>query len=181
MRGYYKEPELTGKTIVDGWLRTGDLGIITYNNYLKILGRNKATIVLSSGENVEPEPIEMRVQQSRFIDHCMVVGQDEKFLSMLVTPALPEFRQAGVNVQSVGELSDNKEAREIIKQEIRRMTSSANGFKRYEQIRDFRLLNNSFQVGDELTNLYKIKRHVVAKKYKHVIDELFTNGSTHKQ
>lgn len=177
MKGYYKEPELTSQTIVDGWLRTGDLGMITYNNYLKILGRNKATIVLSSGENVEPEPIEMRLQQSRFIDHCMVVGQDKKFLSILITPALSEFKQAGLTVETIEELSTNEEARDIIKQEIRRMTSSANGFKRYEQIRDFRLLGNTFQVGDELTNLFKIKRHVVEKKYQHVIEELFTNGS----
>ncbi len=177
MKGYYKEPELTSQTIVDGWLRTGDLGMITYNNYLKILGRNKATIVLSSGENVEPEPIEMRLQQSRFIDHCMVVGQDKKFLSILITPALSEFKQVGLTVETIEELSTSEEARDIIKQEIRRMTSSSNGFKRYEQIRDFRLLGNAFQVGDELTNLYKIKRHVVEKKYQHVIDELFTNGS----
>lgn len=178
MKGYYKETELTKQTIVDGWLRTGDLGMITCNNYLKILGRNKSTIVLSSGENVEPEPIEMRLQQSRFIDHCMIVGQDKKFLSILVTPSLNEFKQAGFAVQSLEELSANAEAQEIIKQEIRRMTSSANGFKRYEQIRDFRLLGNSFQVGEELTNLYKIKRHVVEKKYQHVIEELFTNGTS---
>jgi long-chain acyl-CoA synthetase len=180
MKGYYNEAELTKQTIVDGWLRTGDLGMITCNNYLKILGRNKATIVLSSGENVEPEPIEMRVQQSRFIDHCMVVGQDKRFLSILVTPVLSEFRQAGFIEQTLEELSANPEVKDIITQEIRRMNSSSNGFRCNEQIREISLLDKSFQVGEELTNLYKIKRHIVEEKYQHVIEELFAKRSSKK-
>ncbi len=152
--------------------------MITYNNYLKILGRNKSTIVLSNGENVEPEPIEMRLQQSRFIDHCMVVGQDKRFLSILVTPVLAEFRQAGFNEKTLEELAENPEVKDIIRQEIRRMNSPSNGFKCNELIRDFRMLNQSFQVGEELTNLHKIKRHVVEKKYQHVIEELFVNRSS---
>lgn len=174
MKGYYRDKELTEDTIQDGWLRTGDLGIITHNNCLKILGRSKATIVLSSGENVEPEPIEMRLQQSHFIDHCILVGQDRKFLGALIVPALSEFRQAGFSEQSGEELAANPEAARLIKEEIRRMTSVSNGFKRYEQIRDFRMLTDSFEIGSELTNLYKVKRHEVEKKFDHIIEELFT-------
>ena len=178
MKGYYRDEVLTERTIKDGWLRTGDLGIVTDNNCLKILGRCKATIVLSSGENVEPEPIEMRLQQSQYIDHCMLVGQDKKFLAALIIPALTEFREAGFAEQSVEELSVNPEAHKIILQEINRMTSVANGFKSYEQIRDFRLLPDSFQIGHELTNLYKVKRHEVELKFNHVILELFSAKSS---
>ncbi len=178
MKGYYRDEELTAKTIRDGWLHTGDLGIITHNNCLKILGRCKATIVLSSGENIEPEPIEMRLQQSLFIDHCMLVGQDKKFLGALIIPSLTEFRQAGFIVDSVADLVEDPEARKIIRTEIRRMTSTANGFKRYEQIRDFRLLPDTFEVGKELTNLYKIKRHEVETKFNHEIGQLFSAGNT---
>jgi long-chain acyl-CoA synthetase len=178
MKGYYRDEALTARTIKDGWLRTGDLGIITNNNCLKILGRCKATIVLSSGENVEPEPIEMRLQQSQFIDHCMLVGQDKKFLAALIIPALTEFREAGFAEQSVEELSVNPEAHKIILQEIQRMTSVSNGFKSYEQIRDFRLLPDNFQIGHELTNLYKVKRHEVELKFNHVILELFSAKSS---
>jgi long-chain acyl-CoA synthetase len=177
MKGYYKDLQLTDQTIKDGWLRTGDLGAITHNNCLKILGRCKATIVLSSGENVEPEPIEMRLQQSQFIDHCMIIGQDKKFLSALIVPVLTEFKQAGFTEETAEALSVNPDAQKVIREEIRKMTNASNGFKKYEQIRDFRLLHDSFQVGNELTNLYKIKRHVVEKKYNHVILEIFSNES----
>lgn len=174
MKGYYRNPGQTGQTIKDDWLRTGDLGMITYNDCLKILGRCKSTIVLSSGENVEPEPIEMRLQQSHFIDQCMVVGQDRKFLCALIVPVPGEFRMAGFKEQSFEDLSKNPETYKVIRNEIRRLVSSSNDFKRFEQIRDFRLLPGAFQVGDELTNLYKIKRHVVEKKYDSIIHELYS-------
>jgi long-chain acyl-CoA synthetase len=68
MRGYFKDPDFTDEVLdPDGWFRTGDLGMITFNNTLKILGRSKATLVLSNGENVEPEPIEMRLKLSPLI------------------------------------------------------------------------------------------------------------------
>lgn len=175
MKGYYKDPDLTAQTLHNGWLRTGDIGVMTHNNCLKILGRSKSTIVLSSGENVEPEPIEMHLQQSRFIDYCMIVGQDKKHLGALIVPGLEGFRQSGFTETSVEELTKNPRAYEIIRAEIRRINTPSNGFRRFEQIRDFRLLTNGFQVGHEMTNLYKIKRHVVEKKFRHVIDELYKN------
>ena len=180
MKGYYREPELTKQTIQDGWLRTGDLGVITHNDCLKILGRSKATIVLSSGENVEPEPLEMRLQQSMYIDQCMVVGQDKKHTAALIVPALTEFRQMGFKEGTVEELASNAEANKIIREEIRRLTSVSNGFKHYEQIRDFRMLKDSFRVGHELTNLFKVKRHVVEKKYHSVISDLFAPETSKK-
>jgi long-chain acyl-CoA synthetase len=174
MKGYYKDDELTRQTVQDGWLRTGDLGIVTHNDCLKILGRCKATIVLSNGENVEPEPIEMRLQQSQYIDHCMLVGQDKKFLSALIVPVLTELHQKGIQIQSDKELVMDPAAYKIIREEIRRMTSP-NGIASYQQIRDFRLLTENFQVGRELTNLYKLKRHVIEEKYNHVIEEMFSS------
>ena len=176
MKGYYRNEVLTNQTIIDGWLRTGDLGVITHNDCLKILGRCKATIVLSSGENVEPEPLEMRLQQSQFIDQCMIVGQDQKFIGALIVPVLVEFQKSGFEAKTVEDLVRNPLAQKFIREEIRRMTSTSNGFKSYEQIRDFRLLADQFEVGNELTNLYKIKRHIVENKYPHVIGELFSNG-----
>lgn len=173
MKGYYKEPELTAKAFSNGWFRTGDLGIITHNHCLKILGRCKATIVLSSGENVEPEPIEMHLQQSQFIDYCMLVGQDKKHTAALIVPALQEFRKAGINADTVEELVANPLVYDIVRKEVKKMNASPNGFKSYEIIRDFRLVKNSFEVGKELTNLFKVKRHIVSQQYDHVISEMF--------
>ncbi len=178
MKGYYKDKALTDLTVKDGWLRTGDLGVITHNHCLKILGRSKSTIVLRSGENVEPEPIEMSLQQSQFIENCMVVGQDEKFLGVLIVPALIEFRQSGFNERSLEDLKENEIAVKIIKNEIKKIISLSNGFKRYEVIHGFKLLGNHFEVGTELTNLFKIKRHVVQDKYAYEIESLFETEKT---
>lgn len=177
MKGYYRDESLTRATVVDGWLRTGDLGMVTYNDCLKILGRSKATIVLSSGENVEPEPLEMRLRQSRYIDQCMVVGQDQKFLGLLVVPELSAFRKNGRKPITLAELAEMPEAKATIRKEIRQMISTSSGFKRYEQIRDFRILPEVFTIGQEITNLYKVKRHVVQDKYRHIITDLFNNNT----
>jgi len=180
MKGYYKEPELTDSTIIDGWLKTGDLGVISHNNCLKILGRSKATIVLSSGENVEPEPIEMSLQQSQFIESCMVVGQDKRFLGVLIVPSLLEFRLAGFQERSLAELAENDIARKIIKNEIKQIILPAKGYKKYEQIRDFYMLKEHFQVGEELTNLFKLRRHVIDRKFAVEIASLFENETIKK-
>ena len=176
MNGYYKDKELTDKTIKDGWLNTGDLGMITFNNCLKIMGRSKSTIVLSSGENLEPEPIEMKLSQSPFVEHCMVVGQDQKQIGALIVPNLDEFRVRGIKENSLNVLAKNDAARKIIRTEIKKMISADNGFKRHELIHDFRLLPESFTSGEELTSLYKMKRHIIQDKYSDVINEMFMNG-----
>jgi len=174
MKGYYRDPDLTRETIRDGWLRTGDLGMITFNGCLKILGRSKATIVLSSGENLEPEPIEMRLSQSPYIENCMLVGQDQKNLGALIVPNIEEFQKNGIGTDSLAGLSENDHATKIIRKEIRKMISGNNGFKSFEQIQRFRLLPEKFEVGKELTNLYKLKRHIILDKYAEMIQEMYS-------
>ncbi len=176
MKGYYKEPELTAQTLVDGWLRTGDLGTMTHNNCLKILGRSKSTIVLLSGENVEPEPIEMRLLQSEFIEHCMVVGQDKKHLGLLVVPSLLKFRQTGINAKNVKELMHHDEVHKIIRDEIKKFNTVSGSSRHYEQVREFRILPEPFEVGEELTNLFKIKRHIIEKKHGEIINDIYKSA-----
>ena len=87
MKGYYKRPDLTSEIIdEEGWLSTGDLGVLTFDNEIKITGRAKDTIVLLSGENVEPNIIEKAVVQSSYIDTIVVLGQDKKSLGALIVP-----------------------------------------------------------------------------------------------
>lgn len=175
MKGYYKEPELTDGTIEDGWMKTGDLGMMTFNNCLKILGRSKSTIVLLSGENLEPAPIEMRLTQSRYIEQCMVVGQDKKYISALIVPVPEEFRRDGYETESFSKLAGKEDVKAVIHQEIKKLISVSNGFKPHELIRDFRILAEPFKKGDELTSLFKIKRHVVQDKYSEVINEMYNH------
>jgi long-chain acyl-CoA synthetase len=87
MKGYYNRPDLTSQVLsADGWLNTGDLGMLTHGNELKITGRAKDTIVLRGGENVEPLPIEHKLKESELIDQAIVLGQDQKFLGALIVP-----------------------------------------------------------------------------------------------
>jgi long-chain acyl-CoA synthetase len=175
MKGYYRDKEQTNKTIRNGWLRTGDLGMITYNDCLKILGRSKATVVLLSGENLEPEPIEMKLTQSPYIEHAMVVGQDKKHVGVLIVPSVEGFRDAGMKAESLEALAADPEVKKLIQKEIKTLISVANGFKSFELVKDFRLLPENFTVGVELTNLFKMKRHIVSDKYADVIESMYQN------
>lgn len=177
MRGYYQEPELTDNVIRDGWFHTGDLGMITHNDCLKILGRHKSTIVLSNGENLEPEPIEMRLNQSRYIKHCMVVGQDQREIGALIVPDLDELKEVNVKSESLEEAVNDEQVHRIIKDEIRNKIINSKDFRYYEKIRRYQLLDEYFTVGQELTNLFKIKRHVIQDKYEDTIRKLFTDDA----
>jgi long-chain acyl-CoA synthetase len=168
MKGYYKNPDATEKVLKDGWFNTGDIGIFTNNDCLKIVGRSKDTIVLLNGENIEPIPIEAKICESPLVDQCMVVGQDQKQLGALVVPSLEGF-----HAESVTELSGQEEIRNQIAAEIRKLISKENGFKAFEQIHEVALLPKAFEVGDELTNTFKIKRHVVDQRYAILISSLY--------
>ncbi len=173
MRGYYKDPEGTARVLRDGWMNTGDIGMITFNNCLKILGRSKETIVLLSGENVEPVPIENRLTGSALIDQCMVVGQDQKALGALIVPSLDGFRAAGITAANAGELATREDAHRRVDAEIRRLVCGETGFKPFERIAAWRFVPKSFDLGDELTNTFKLKRHVITERYAGLIAEMF--------
>ena len=173
MRGYYKNPEGTARVLRDGWMNTGDIGMVTFNGCLKILGRSKDTIVLLNGENIEPVPIEARLVESSFIDQCMVVGQDQKALAALIVPSFEHFRQAGLTESTAAELAANPKVRHLIDEEIRNLINHSNGFKTFERIIAWRLVPKPFEVGDEMTNTFKLKRHVITDRYAHLIAEMF--------
>ncbi|MCG6192269.1 long-chain fatty acid--CoA ligase [Leptospira sp. FAT2] len=171
MKGYYKRPDVTAKVLTkDGWFNTGDLGMITYNNTLKIVGRTKETVVLLNGENIEPVPIENKLAQSPLIDQIMVVGQDQKFLGALVLPVLDRFQEYG---RTYEELATNPIVREKILREVKDTMNFENGFKSFEKVGDIRLLPKAFEVGDELSAKMSVKRHVISEKYRDLIDSMY--------
>ncbi|HEY5777899.1 MAG TPA: hypothetical protein VIT00_04130, partial [Terrimicrobiaceae bacterium] len=173
MKGYYKDPEGTSRVLHDGWLKTGDIGMVTFNDCLKIVGRCKDTIVLLNGENVEPLPIESKLVHSPLVDHCMIVGQDQKHLGALIVPALDGFRGAGLIAPNLLELAASAKARALMESEIRRLISLEQGFKSFERIADFRFVTKPFEVGQEMTVTFKLKRHIVTKQYASLIEEMF--------
>ena len=172
MRGYYKNPEGSARVLHEGWLNTGDIGMVTFNDCLKILGRTKDTIVLLNGENVEPLPIEAHLLESSYIDQCIVVGQDQKALATLIVPSLEHFRLAGITLPA-GELAAHPAAHRLVDDDIRQLISHEAGFKSFERITAWRFVPKPFEVGDEMTNTFKLKRHVITERYAPLIAEMF--------
>ncbi len=170
MKGYYKDPTSTARVLRDGWFNTGDLGVMTSNGCLKIVGRSKDTIVLLGGENVEPVPIENKLQESPLIEACMVVGQDRKFLGALIVPRREAFAGA-----SLPDIATSDEARQRILKEVKRLVSQDAGFKAFERVIDLRLLPKAFEPGDELTAKLSLKRHLVTERYAKLIESIYSD------
>ncbi len=105
MKGYYKMPEKTSEVLIDGWLNSGDVFMWTTTGEIKFAGRAKDTIVLAGGENVEPEPIEVRLSSHPFIHQVVVVGQDQKSLGALIYPNVErvkeELKKRNINCQKI--------------------------------------------------------------------------------
>lgn len=181
MKGYYKNPGATAKVLQDGWMNTGDIGMVTFNDCLKILGRSKETIVLLSGENVEPVPIEAQLLESRFIEQCLVVGQDEKNLGALIVPSVEALQAQGFPVSDLSSAENNPRVTEVINAEVRRLVSREQGFKPFEFVLAWRFVPKAFEVGDELTATFKPKRHVITGKYSRLIDEMYQHTRTARQ
>jgi long-chain acyl-CoA synthetase len=173
MQGYFRSPEETAKVVRKGWLNTGDLGVFTFNDCLKILGRTKDTVVLLSGENIEPVPIENRISQSELVANCMVVGQDKKYLGLLVVPDVDGFKQLDPSLDSVEKVIASEQARHIMEAYLHESVSAKTGFKAFERIHVWRWIQKPFEVGDEITSTFKVKRHVVTDRYQEVIESMF--------
>jgi long-chain acyl-CoA synthetase len=177
-RGYYRNPEATARDRVDGWLDSGDLMMWTTTGELRFAGRAKDTIVLRSGENVEPAPIEMAITESGYASHVVVVGQDRKSLVALIVPdwtaVEKELSRRGVAIDAPREHWNRTPAlRDFFAAVVREAVSSDRGFKPHERVRDFTLLAEEFRPGHEMTHTLKIKRKDVLERYAAEIEEMY--------
>ncbi|HET7839380.1 MAG TPA: AMP-binding protein, partial [Rectinemataceae bacterium] len=178
MSGYYNRPELTAKVLrPDGWLDTGDLGMMTRKGELRITGRAKDTIVLLGGENVEPTPIEHKLAESEYITQAVVLGQDKKYLAALIVPdqaAVTAWAQENnVPIVDYETLLQQPEVVELIDYEVNELVSAKNGFKSFERIFRFALLPAVFETGRELSAKQEIKRHAILEIYARQVKKLF--------
>jgi long-chain acyl-CoA synthetase len=178
MKGYYKQPELTRKAISeDGWLDTGDLAIITIHDEIQICGRIKDTIVLRGGENLEPVPIETKLQESRYIKTAVVVGQDKRSLGALILVDVEELKtyaeENGIPYETLDQLIASDSVHRLYESEIGGLISSHNGFKLFERINKFCLLTKNFETGVELSAKQEIMRFRINQIYQKEIASLF--------
>ena len=178
MRGYYKRDDLTAKVIdKDGWFSTGDIGMLTVDGEIVLRGRKKDTIVLRGGENVEPLPIEMKINESQYVSQSVVVGQDERYLGVLIVPAQEELvayaKENSISYSKYEDLLKDAEVQKLYETEIQNLVNSKNGFKMFERISKFVLLPKAFEVGVELSAKQEIMRYRLNDIYEKEIKSLF--------
>lgn len=178
MKGYYKRDDLTAKAIDEnGWLDTGDLARLTANGEIVLCGRTKDTIVQRGGENVEPLPIEIKIQESRYVKTAVVVGQDQRYLGALIVPEKSEIeqfaREAGIEYKQYEELVKRPEIIRLIECEIAHRINSKNGFKMYERINKIALLAKEFETGIELSAKQEVMRFKINEIYAKEIRGIF--------
>lgn len=178
MQGYYKREKATSEIInKEGWLNSGDLGIMTVKDELKLIGREKDTIVLLGGENIEPVPMEQKLAESPYIEQAVIVGQDQKYLAALIVPdfdALEAYaKENNLAYENRIHLRDVHAVLELLTSEINGLISAKNGFKSFERIYKFAVLRKTFEVGQELSGKQDLKRHAIVDIYKKEIKGLF--------
>ncbi len=176
MKGYFNNPEATAQAIdKDGWFHTGDIGTIDQDGFLKITDRKKDIIINAYGKNIAPQPLEALLKSSPYIGTPVLIGDRRKYLAALIVPNFEKLERdaaaIGVSAGSREDLVANEKVRELYQKELDRFNQNLD---RQEKIRRFALLSRDFSIDeDEITPSLKVKRKVIDKKYKSVIDQMY--------
>jgi long-chain acyl-CoA synthetase len=175
--GYWRNEEATAEVLTDGWFRTGDLGNLDDDGFLRITGRKKEIIVTAGGKNVSPTILEDRLRAHPLVSQCIVVGDNKPFIGALITldpDSTPLWCQTHdlPRDSTISVLRDNPQLYE----EISRAVEAANqAVSRAEGIKKFRILESDFtEQGGELTPSLKLKRAFVMERYAEDVTKLYS-------
>jgi long-chain acyl-CoA synthetase len=173
-QGYYKNPDLTSETIQDGWLHTGDVGVLE-EGHLKIMDRKKDIIITAGGKNITPAFIENKLKFSAYIQDAVVIGDRRKFLTALILideDNVTKYAQDNrIPFTTFADLTQNEEIQKLIDQEVREMNKN---LSKVETIKKFALLPRRFYEEDgDVTPTKKVKRAFLEKRYADMIDNMY--------
>ncbi len=175
MLGYYKNTEMTKEVIdSDGWFHTGDIGKLE-DGFLKITDRKKEIFKMSNGKYIAPQPIENMFKQSQFISQLMIVGENEKFASAIISPNFETIKDWAkknkITFQDVKELIENSQLLEDVSKEVKKLNANLAGF---EQIKKFKLVPDEWSpFSGELSPTLKLKRKAIVAKYNILINQIY--------
>jgi long-chain acyl-CoA synthetase len=177
LREYYKNKEATQRSLIDGWFYTGDIGVITGDGHIKITDRKKDIIITSGGKNIAPQKIENIMKLRPHIAHFMVIGDQRKFLTAVVSIEKPDFRsyfkELGLGNESTNdEFGRHPKVRELIQADIEDGNKELASF---ESIKKFIIAPDEFTVeGGQITPSLKLKKKVILDCYKNEIEDLYS-------
>ena len=176
MEGYYKDPEAT-KQVIDeeGWFHTGDIGVINKEGYLRITDRKKEIFKLSAGKYIAPQMLENRFKESSFIENIMVIGENEKFASALVSPDFNRLQawaqKHKVPYSTHADLVNNEQVKKRVMEDVDAVNEH---LAPHEQLKRIHLVPDEWSAATgELSQTMKLKRRVILKKYEKEIKEIY--------
>lgn len=176
MKGYYKDEEATKKVLLgNGFFNTGDIGWMTDDDCLVLTGRMKDIIVLSNGENIEPDAIEQSCMSSPYVKQIVVVGQDKNALGAIVVPELDALKELaakhGIKCEN---LLQSQEIKNLVLKELRERETGRRSYRPHERLSNIYFEENAFTPENGMmTQTAKIKKNVVFDRYQKQIDEMF--------
>ena len=179
MQGYYKQPEATRETVdAEGWLHTGDIGELDSDGYLKITDRKKELIKTAGGKYLAPQQIEGLVKRNKFVVNAVLYGDRRKFPIVLVVPNFDNLeRWAKERNLSYGSRAQLLELADVQAKVEREVMDSVRELAKFETPKKVVLLENDFTIeSGELTPTLKVKRRVIEKRYKDLIDRAYSAG-----
>ncbi len=173
--GYHKDPAATAEALTDGWLHTGDVGEVDDDGQLRITDRKKDILITAGGKNIAPQKIENKLKSSPYINDAVVIGDRQKYLTALLV--LDEDNvthwatERQLSYSTYTDLAANPEVRELIEAEVDVVNRT---LARVETIKKFAILPKRLYHEDgEVTATLKVKRSSIAKKYAHLIEEMY--------
>ncbi|MGX7824784.1 AMP-dependent synthetase/ligase [Actinokineospora sp. 24-640] len=179
MRGYRGDPQRTAETVdMDGWVHTGDIGVIDADGYVSIVDRKKELIISSSGKNMSPTNIENAIKAaSSVIGQVVAIGDDRPYITALIV--LDADAAAGLAARfgitaAPSAIAEHDQVRDLVSTAVRDGNAR---LSRIEQIKRFHILSATWEPGgDELTPTLKLRRKPIARKYAHEIDDLYAES-----